>query len=266
MRRLALPEITKHEEGAFSYSDLQTTDLDSATTFYTDLFGWKTDDVPMSEQPGEIYRQFTKNGKIVCAAANQRPEQVQAGAPPMWNVYFTVDDVDLKAKEAEAAGGTVHVPPFDVFDAGRMTVISDPAGAYFCLWQPKESIGSYVMHEANTVDWAESGSTDVPKARDFYKQVMGWTHEDMNMTEGPTYTLFSAAGEYVAGLMPSQMPMSYWSMYFQVEDCPGMTNKAKSLGAQTMLENMTVEGVGTMSICTDQQGAMFGMIQPEQTS
>jgi predicted enzyme related to lactoylglutathione lyase len=259
-----MPEMTKHEEGAFSYADLQTSDLDSATTFYTDLFGWHTDDQPMSEDPADIYRQFTKNGKIVCAASKQRPEQAAAGVPSTWNVYFTVDDVDLKAKEAEAAGGTVHAPPFDVFDAGRMAVISDPTGAFFCLWQPKESIGAYVMHEANTLDWAESGSTDVAKARDFYKQILGWTHEDMEMGEGPVYTLFSSGDDNVAGMMPSQMPMSYWSMYFQVDDCKGMTAKAKSLGAQTMMENMEAEGVGTISICTDLQGAMFGMIEPEE--
>ena len=261
-----MPDINKHEEGNFSYADLQTSDLEAATTFYTDLFGWKTDDQPMSEDQSDIYRMFTKNGRGVCAASKQPAQQAAAGVPPMWNVYFTVNDVDLKAKEAEAAGGTVHAPPFDVFDVGRMAVISDPAGAFFCMWQPKESIGAYVMFEANTLDWAESGSTDVAKAREFYNQVFGWTHEDMDMGESGTYTVFSIGDDNVAGMMPSQMPMSYWSMYFRVDDCKGMTNKAKSLGAQVMLDSDSAEGVGTFSVLADPQGAMFGMIQPEQTS
>lgn len=260
-----MPEIIKHKEGMFSYADLQTSDLDAATNFYTDLFGWKIDDQPMSEDPNDIYRQFTKNGRIVCAAAKQRPEQAQAGVPPMWNVYFTVDDVDLKAKEAEAAGGTVHAPPFDVFDAGRMAVISDPAGAFFCLWQPNESIGAYVMHEANTLDWAESGNTDPAAARDFYTRVLGWTVQEMDMGEGKKYTLFNVGDEAAAGLMETDAPMSYWSMYFHVDDCVGMTNKARSLGAQMILEPTSAPGVGTFSIATDPQGAMFGMIQPEET-
>lgn len=259
-----MPEMNKHEEGRFSFSDLQTTDLDAATNFYTDLFGWKTDDQPMSEDPGDIYRMFTKNGRGICAASKQPPQQAAAGVPPMWNIYFTVDDVDLKAKEAEAAGGSVHAPPFDVFDVGRMAVIADPAGAFFCLWQPKQSIGAYTMHEANTLDWAESGSTDVDKASEFYAQLLGWTREDVEMGDGPVYTLFSIGDENVAGMMPSQMPMSYWSIYFQVEDCKGMTAKAKSLGAQTMMENMVAEGVGTISVFSDPQGAMFGIIEPEE--
>lgn len=259
-----MPEMNKHEEGTFSFADLQTTDLDAATNFYTDLFGWKTDDQPMSEDPGDIYRMFTKNGRGICAASKQPPQQAAAGVPPMWNIYFTVEDVDLKAKEAESAGGTVHAPPFDVFDVGRMAVIADPAGAFFCLWQPKQSIGAYTMHEANTLDWAESGSTDVAKAREFYNQVLGWTSEDQDMGEGMVYTVFSIGDENVAGMMPSQMPMSYWSMYFQVDDCKGMTNKAKSLGAQVMMEPTSAEGVGTFAVLADPQGAMFGMIQPEE--
>ena len=260
-----MTEIIKHQEGMFSYSDLSTTDLDAATTFYTDLFGWKYEDVPMSDEPNDIYRMFTKNGHSVCSAAKQRPEQADAGVPPMWNVYFTVSDVDLKAKEADAAGGTVHAGPMDVFDAGRMAVLADPAGAFFCLWQPKENIGAQVMNEPNTLDWAEAGSTDVATARDFYGQVLGWTHEEMDMGDGKAYTVFSVGGENCAGMMESPMPMSYWSIYFQVEDCKNMTARAQSMGASVMLEPTSAPGVGTFSVLGDPQGAMFGMIQPETT-
>ena len=261
-----MPEVIKHKEGMFSYSDLQTTDLEAATTFYTDLFGWKYDDQPMSDDPRDIYRMFTKNGHVVCAASKQPEQQAAAGVPPMWNVYFTVDDVDLKAKEVEAAGGTVHAPPFDVFDAGRMAVIADPAGGFFCLWQAKENIGSYVMHEPNTLDWAEAGSTDVDKARDFYSQLLGWKYEEMDMGEGMKYTVFQSDGESAAGMMPTQMPMSYWSIYFMVDDCKNMVARAKSMGAQVMLEPDSAPGVGTFSVLADPQGAMFGMIQPEETA
>ncbi len=261
-----MPDINEHQEGMFSYADLQTSDLDAATAFYTDLFGWKTDDQPMSEDPADIYRMFTKNGRGVCAASKQRPEQAAAGVPPMWNVYFSVDDVDLKAKEAEAAGGTVHAQPFDVFDAGRMAVIADPAGAFFCMWQPKENIGAYVMHEPNTLTWAESGSTDPDKAKAFYTQLFGWTYEDQDMGEGGPYTVFSLDGGFAAGLMKSQLPMSYWSIYFAVEDCKALTKKASEAGAQVMMDAQNIPGVGLVTVAADPQGAMFGMIEPEPTA
>ena len=261
-----MPAIDQHKEGTFSYSDLSTTDLDAATTFYVDLFGWQIDDQPMSEDGTDIYRQFTKDGRIVCAASKQRPEQAEAGVPAMWNVYFTVPDVDTAAKSCEAAGGTIHAQPFDVFEAGRMAVISDAAGAFFCLWEPKQSIGSYVMNEANTLGWAECGSTDVAKSQAFYSEALGWTFKEMDMGPNGTYTVFSSGGEDTAGLMQSPAPMSYWSVYFDVDDCKATTDKALASGAQAMLNSQNVPGVGTISILTDPQGAMFGLIEGERSA
>jgi predicted enzyme related to lactoylglutathione lyase len=258
-----MPAIDKYQDGMFSYADLQTSDLEAATTFYTDLFGWAYDDQPMGEGPDDIYRMFNKDGRVVCAASKQRADQAAAGVPPMWNTYFTVSDVDTAAKQAEAAGGTVHMAPFDVFDAGRMAVVADPAGAFFCLWQAKENIGAYVMHEPNTLTWPESGSTDPEKARAFYTELFGWTFTEMDMGDGGKYTIFASGEDPVAGLMPSPAPMSYWSIYFNVDDCKALTEKAKAAGAQTMMDAEKTEGVGVISVLTDPQGAMFGMLEPE---
>ena len=85
----------------------------------------------------------------------------------------------------------------------------------------------------------------------------------MDMGEGKTYTLFQLDGEPSAGMMESGMPMSYWSMYFNVEDCKNMAAKASSMGAKVVLEPTTAEGVGTFAILSDPQGAMFGVLQPE---
>jgi uncharacterized protein len=258
-----MPEMTSHKEGTFSYSDLQTSDLEAATAFYTDLFGWGIDDQPMGEDPADIYRMFTKDGKVVCAASKQPPQQAQAGVPPMWNVYFTVSDVDTKAKEAEAAGGTVHAQPFDVFDVGRMAVIADPTGAFFCLWQAKESIGSYVMGEPDTLVWAESGTTDVDVSKAFYTQLLGWSSEDQDMGPNGMYTTFSAHGDFAAGLMKSPMPLSYWAIYFGVDDCKATTEKISAGGGQLMMDCQAIPGVGTITIATDPQGAMFGLLEAE---
>lgn len=156
-----MPEITKHVETMFSYADLSTTDLEGAKKFYTELFDWQVEDVPMG--PNDFYAMFKKNGKTTAAAANQRKEQADAGVPPMWNTYFTVTDVDNRSKQAERAGGTIHAQPFDVFEAGRMSVISSPSGAFFSLWQAKNDIGAQIMNEPNTLTWTECISIDVER-------------------------------------------------------------------------------------------------------
>ena len=35
------------QQGAFSWFELMTTDVEGAKKFYTQLFGWETEDMPM---------------------------------------------------------------------------------------------------------------------------------------------------------------------------------------------------------------------------
>jgi predicted enzyme related to lactoylglutathione lyase len=44
-----------------------------------------------------------------------------------------VDDVDASAQKATELGGTIMVPPMDIKDVGRFSVIRDPQGAVFSI-------------------------------------------------------------------------------------------------------------------------------------
>ena len=56
------------------------------------------------------------------------PPQAE-GSPPNWGVYVTVDDVDMTARKAEELGGKILVPPTDIPNVGRFSVLQDPQGA-----------------------------------------------------------------------------------------------------------------------------------------
>ena len=56
------------------------------------------------------------------------PPQAE-GTPPNWGVYVTVDDVDATAGKAEELGGKILVPPTDIPNVGRFSVLQDPQGA-----------------------------------------------------------------------------------------------------------------------------------------
>ncbi|PPR21760.1 MAG: hypothetical protein CFH38_01297 [Alphaproteobacteria bacterium MarineAlpha10_Bin1] len=51
------------------------------------------------------------------------------GIPEHWLSYIAVDDVDASAKRAEAEGGTIRRPAFDVPGVGRIVILEDPGGA-----------------------------------------------------------------------------------------------------------------------------------------
>ena len=112
------------QPGAFSWCELTTTDVASAKAFYSQLFGWNIEDMPME---GMTYT-VLKVGDEAVGGIMPMPPQTQ-GAPPHWGTYVTVADVDATARQAEALGGRLLVPPTDIPGVGRFSVLQDPQGA-----------------------------------------------------------------------------------------------------------------------------------------
>jgi predicted enzyme related to lactoylglutathione lyase len=112
--------------GAFSWNELMTSDPDGALRFYTQLFGWTTEAMPMS---GFTYHVVKADGTAVGGVMELTKEGKAGGMPPMWVSYVTVDDVDATAEQAKALGGKVVHGPVDIPNVGRFAVLIDPQGA-----------------------------------------------------------------------------------------------------------------------------------------
>src|SRR5437764_11137060 len=91
----------------------------------------------------------------VAAIAPQPQQQRDAGVPPVWNSYVAVESAAAAAERAGELGATVHAPPFDVMDAGRMAVIQDPQGAFFMVWQRNRHFGARVVNAPGALCWNE---------------------------------------------------------------------------------------------------------------
>ncbi len=115
---------------------------------------------------------------------------------------------------------------------------------------------------ANPFVHMELSSTDVNKAKDFYGKLFSWKMEDMPMPQG-TYTLINVGEGTGGGMMKQMIPgaPSMWMAYVDVDDVEAATKKAKSLGANVMMEKHEVKDMGWFSIITDPTGAMLGLWQ-----
>ncbi|WP_028572499.1 VOC family protein [Desulfonatronum lacustre] len=111
--------------GAFSWSELLTSDVEGAKKFYGDLLGWEIEDMPME---GMDYTVVKAGGEEV-GGIMAMPPQAPEGMPPHWGTYVTVTDVDAVARKAPELGGRVLLPPTDIPGVGRFSVIQDPQGA-----------------------------------------------------------------------------------------------------------------------------------------
>lgn len=251
--------VEKHEylPGTFSWIDLSTTDQAAAKEFYQELFGWDAEDVPVEENVS--YTMFSRKGKNV-AGLSQMSEEMKAQAPPHWNSYITVENVDDASAKAKKLGANVLMDPFDVFDSGRMTVILDPHGAAFSIWQPKQHIGASLVNEPGSFCWNELATRDVSESVAFYTKLFGWTTEIMESPGGP-YHVIKNGENYNGGIMQmteewGEIP-PHWSVYFSVADCDASCEKLNSLGGKVEHGPFDAEGVGRIAVVSDPQGAHF---------
>jgi predicted enzyme related to lactoylglutathione lyase len=155
--------------------------------------------------------------------------------------------------------------PFDVATLGRMSVIQDPTGAVFSIWQSKDNKGSAAWGVANAPVWNELGTTDTQKAGEFYSHVFGWTKQQF---PGPMdYTVFNNEDKGVGGMYqitPEMGPIPpHWMVYFAVDDCDATVQKATELGANVMKPAEDIPGVGRFAILIDPQGAPFALLKPQ---
>ena len=263
-----MPNISKHVQGTPSWVDLSTSDQAGAKRFYGSLLGWTWDDEDMGN--GEMYSMAKLKGRSAAAVSPQRPDEKQMGIPPHWNTYITVDNVDAVTANVEQAGGKVVAPPFDVFTSGRMSVVTDPTGAFVSLWQPKDHIGAEVMSEPGALAWSELVTDDVKKASEFFSKLLGVKVVEVNMgsPDRPSmYMSMEAGGKTVGGFMlkvPEMGPVpNYWALYFAVADCDSSAKKAESLGGKVIVPP-TDTPAGRFSVLQDPQGAMFSVIKLSQ--
>ena len=81
---------------------------------------------------------------------------------------------------------------------------------------------------ANPFVHVELGTTDIDKAKSFYRSMFDWRLDDVEMGEGMTYTLIHVGEGTGGGMMKQMMPNapSAWMAYVQVDDIRAATDKA----------------------------------------
>jgi len=252
-----MAERTKYSPGTFSWTDLATTDQDGAKQFYGQLFGWSAVDFPIDENT--TYSMMQIGGKDVAAISPQPQQQRDAGVPPLWNSYVTVESADATADRAQKLGATVHAPAFDVMDVGRMAVIQDPQGAFFMPWEPKQHIGASLVNAPGALSWNELASVDPEASADFYRELFGWKIEPFEGMQMTYLGIQNSEGHGNGGIRSTmENEPTYWLVYFGTADAEADTGRAGELGG-TVLAPATDIGVGTIAVVQDPQGAVFAL-------
>ena len=272
-----MPERDGYMPGVPCWVDTSQPDPEAAVDFYGGVFGWTFENLMPPGSGGSYFIARVHGGEV--AAVGSIPE----GAPPvaMWDTYVSVESADETTSRVRDAGGGIVKEPFDVMDAGRMAVVSDPEAATFCVWQAKEFKGARVVNEPGSLNFNGLSIRDVEGAKSFYGSVFGWDTLDAGGAEmwtlpgygdylerddpdlrkrvaevgGPTgFEDVVASINAIADDKPD-IP-AHWSVTFAVDDADAIAEKATDLGGEVVIPPFDAPWV-RMTVITDPQGATF---------
>jgi predicted enzyme related to lactoylglutathione lyase len=264
--------------GVPCWVDTSQPDPEAAVAFYRGLFGWDLQDTMPPGSPGKYFI-ARLGGRDVAAVGSQPQGGPQAAA---WNTYIWVQSADEAAGKVRAAGGRILTDPFEVADAGRMAVFTDPEGAAFCVWQANRHKGAQLVNEPGSLNFNTLNTRDGKRAKAFYGTVFGWETLELGggaeMWRLPGYGDFLEQGDpelrtrmaqsgapvgfedVVAALNPiaddePEIPAN-WGVTFAVEDADATAAKAAELGGRVLAPPFDAPWV-RMTVIADPQGATF---------
>lgn len=244
--------------GTPAWADITVPDLDRAVGFYGALLGW-TFERGGPEVGG--YTQAFVGGRRVAGLGE--PVGEDPAPPSAWCVYLATDDLAATTDAVTAAGGEVLLPGMDIAGFGAMGIFVDVTGAVFGGWQPGEHTGWDVVDEPGAMVWTEVMSHDHAASLAFYRQVFGYTADDMS-GPGFTYTSVGLDGQTVAGIgaysdkVDPATPAA-WTIYFGTPDTDASAERVVELGG-TVMSAPSDTPYGRMSIVTGPFGEVFALI------
>ena len=163
----------------------------------------------------------------------------------------------------------MRAEPAKVMSEGRFAQFTDPAGAMFAVREPGNTKGLGTVNDPGTLCWTELATQDVPGARSFYRDVLGWQADDQPMGEF-TYTVVRPAGggesSGQGGIMPLSPEMAAagaaprWVPYFEVADCDAAAAAVTANRGTVIVPASDIPGVGRFAIALDPDGAQFAVI------
>jgi uncharacterized protein len=262
-----MSERDGYEPGTPCWIDHSSPDPAGAARFYGELFGWESEDTMPPGGPGQYFMAQLHGKGVAAMGTQQNPDM-----PAMWNTYVWVESPDDVVARVGEAGGMPYGEPFDIFTAGRMAVVADPAGAFFCLWQPGDHRGAELVNEPGALVWNELTTRDPDGSKRFYGSVFGWRPEDRDMGDF-AYTIWHTPGEGdasgappVAGMIPMVGDMwppdlpPHWMVYLGTADTDATAARCRELGGRVSVEPFDTPQ-GRAAVLSDPQGAVFSVIE-----
>jgi len=257
---LALLPARAHAAGEIYWFSLLTEDVEGASRFYSEMFGW---DIVQSPTGGLM---ALRDGQPF-AGINRIEDRIPGTSESLWLAAITVDDPAQSVATAKRLGATIRQDVTELAGWGTYSVLQDPQGAPVLLVKPARSLGGTQGYSGWR--WAELWTPDTKAAADFYTQVVGYQLEAVPVGN-ETYDVFRTPAKRQAGLVGLDRAdiAPRWAPYVGVTDLRGILVRVWQAGGKVLREPAEVDfaaaGANRVALIADPSGAALFLYQLDE--
>jgi uncharacterized protein len=200
-----------------------------------------------------------------------------ADLPLQWMPHIQVADVAVTAERALDLGGSVLMHAKDDDGKSQWAVLRDPNGAAFGVIPvvPAEAVSpgdGATWPDAGAsvgrIAWLDLTVSDAPTTRDFYRQVVQWSVQNVEMDDGgegyADYNMLGEDGRPAAGVCHARgvnagLP-PVWLLYLPVGDLSESLRRVKEEGGEVIKTVQGVAGETEYGVIRDPVGAHLALM------
>ena len=193
--------------------------------------------------------------------------------PLQWMPHIQVADVAASVERAVELGGVELMHGKDGEGKSQWAVLSDANGAAFGIIPvvPAEAIPPAEGDAAEPVgciSWLDLTVPDASASRDFYRQVIGWSVQDVEMEDAgeryADYNMCGGDGKPAAGVCHARgvnldLP-AVWLIYLPVGDLAESLRRVPEEGGQIIKATRGADGKYAYAVVQDPVGARFALV------
>ena len=204
-----------------------------------------------------------------------------AHLPLQWMPHIQVQDVASSTRRAVELGGSELMHSRDPDGASQWAVLLDPTGAAFGIIPvlPSEAVPSEAVSPPDGSDgdgggagmgriaWLDLTVAHAPGARDFYREVVGWTVHEVSMDDGEgayaDYAMLAGNGDPVAGVCHARgvnlgLP-PVWLLYLPVGDLAESLRRVGAEGGEVVRQRTGEDDGHPYAVIRDPVGAFVAL-------
>jgi uncharacterized protein len=196
-----------------------------------------------------------------------------AHLPLQWMPHIQVADVAAGVQRALDLGGSVLMHAKDNDGTSQWAVLLDPNGAAFGVIPivPVKAIppaSSETAASVGRIYWLDLTVSDASATRDFYRQVVGWSVQNVEIEDGDEhyadYNMLGDDGNPAAGICHARgvnvgLP-PVWMIYLPVGDLAESLRRVEEEGGKVIKTMQGKDGAYVYAAVQDPVGAYLALI------